>query len=1224
MLVTRRASSRGVSRSSERGFPAAVRGDTLRIDERRTRAPHRCIAPPHVWGRHVERRGSNRLEGHALVLPYENGRVEPLPFVIPQEGCGRVKGVWMMGSLLATPGKQGDPTPPLARYPRPGHPESSLILPSRRAGMVRLWHTTRARLLLAATALLALSCGESSTSGEPTIARIDAAPAQLDLTIGETRAVTARALDAGGAAVSRRLFWSVADPQIATVTQGGIVTSVAPGTTQVAVSAGGESTIVPVTVAGRDPSLVQVSPASATIMVGGTTALTATVLDASGAVVPGSVVTWSSATPATAVVSSAGIVTGVAAGTATISATITIPGGARLSGSAVIQVQPVPVAAVAITPSTASLLAGQSLQLTVAVTGAGGVPLTGRAVTWSTSAPTVANVSSTGMVIAFAPGTATITAASEGRSSTARLTVSAVPVATVTLVPSAATVAVGQTAQLIARVADSTGALLDGRAVTWRSDTPAAVTVDALGVVSAVAAGSARITATAEGRSGSAVVTVTPIPVAALQVTPGASTLVEGDTLQLTARALDGQGNVLAGRVVSWISGAPTIATVDAGGRVTAVGPGAALIIASSEGVRATVQVTVTAATVASVVTTPATATVQEGRTLQLTASALDARGRVMAGQVVTWSSSNVNVATVSSSGLVQSIARGSATITATVNGVAGRTTLSVIPVPVAAVSIAPTSAALSTGRTLQLTATLTDTLGRPLSLAGRTVTWTSSAPSIATVGATGVVTGASPGIVTITATAEGKTGVASIIVSLAPVATVNVSASVGQASVGSSTQFSATALDAGGAVLTGRAVAWSTSDPTVATVSTSGLVSALAPGTVQVTATIGGVAGSAPLTVVPVAVAVAAVVLTPGTGALLPGGTLQLVATPRDSAGLPVTGRTATWSSAAPAVASVDASGLVTALSVGSAAISATVDGVSGSATITVGSVPIASIAISPTTASVTAGATTTLSATPLDAGGNVLPGRTLTWSSDNTAVASVTQGGVVTGVSSGAATITVSGASPGQATPVSSSVTLTVIAATVKGPARVVITRIGGTIHVGSLYARRVSAQVFDAAGALMPGEVITWTTSDAALLSAAPASSTASTTITASGAPTAGLQLIATAAGASSPVADTLVISSDLVRIARVSASPFLVSIPVKSTRTLSVVATDSASNAIGTANGNPLGGRPIVWKALDGRIASVDSLGVATGVQRGLTRIDVTVGGVGPGIVTVLVP
>jgi uncharacterized protein YjdB len=288
------------------------------------------------------------------------------------------------------------------------------------------------------------------------------------------------------------------------------------------------------------------------------------------------------------------------------------------------------------------------------------------------------------------------------------------------------------------------------------------------------------------------------------------------------------------------------------------------------------------------------------------------------------------------------------------------------------------------------------------------------------------------------------------------------------------------------------------------------------------------------------------------------------------------------------------------------------------------VGSVPIASIAISPTTASVTAGATTTLSATPLDASGNALTGRTLTWSSDNTAVATVTQGGVVTGVTSGGATITVSGASPGQSSPVASSVKLTVVSATVKGPARIVITPIAGTIHVGSLYARRVTAQVYDAAGALMPGETITWSTTDAALLTAAPASSTSSTVITASGAATAGLQLIATAAGAPVPVADTLVITSDLVRIARVVASPLIVSLPVKTSRALTVVAADSANNAIGTANGNPLGGRPIVWKSLDGRIASVDTLGVATGVQRGLTRIDVTVGGVGPGIVAVLVP
>ncbi len=550
--------------------------------------------------------------------------------------------------------------------------------------MIRRPLATRPSLLSAACVLLALSCGEAPTSGGPDVARLEATPSRLDLSIGETKGISARALDAGGKVVSRKLFWSTSNASIATITQNGVVTSVAPGSAEVAVSSGGTSLRIPVVVSAREPSLVQLSPVSSTITVGASTTLQATVLDASGAAVEGKVVTWGTANPTIVSVGGNGVVTGIAAGSATVTASVSTTSGGTITGSAVVQVRPVPVASVSLTPGTSAMLAGQSLQLIAEALDSAGGPLTGRVVAWSTSAPTVANVSSTGLVIALAPGSATITATSEGHSATARITISAVPVSSVRIVPDSATVSVRQTAQLIARVSDSTGTILVGRPLTWVSDAPSVATVDGNGVVTAVATGQALVTATAEGKSGTAVVIVTPIPVASIAVTPNGGALAQGDTLLLSARLLDASGNVLTGRVVSWISGAPSIATVDAKGVVTAIGTGTALVIASSEGVRATVPISVTAATVATVMTAPANATVQEGATVQLAASILDARGRPMAGKVAVWTSSNLSVATVSATGLVQAIAVGSATISARSDGVTGTSAITVIPVPVA------------------------------------------------------------------------------------------------------------------------------------------------------------------------------------------------------------------------------------------------------------------------------------------------------------------------------------------------------------------------------------------------------------------------------------------------------------------------------------------------------------------------------------------------------------
>ncbi len=151
------------------------------------------------------------------------------------------------------------------------------------------------------------------------------------------------------------------------------------------------------------------------------------------------------------------------------------------------------------------------------------------------------------------------------------------------------------------------------------------------------------------------------------------------------------------------------------------------------------------------------------GQTVQLTATPKDANGNTLTGRVVTWGSSNTAVATVNGSGLVSGVAAGSATITATSEGKNGTATLTVTLVPVASVGVSPASASVTTGLTVQLTATPKDANGNVLS--GRTIAWASSAPSVATVSGSGLVSGVSAGSATITATSEGKSGTAGITV---------------------------------------------------------------------------------------------------------------------------------------------------------------------------------------------------------------------------------------------------------------------------------------------------------------------------------------------------------------------------------------------------------------------------------------------------------------------------
>src|SRR5207253_369819 len=251
-------------------------------------------------------------------------------------------------------------------------------------------------------------------------------------------------------------------------------------------------------------------------------------------------------------------------------------------------------------------------------------------------------------------------------------------VASVDVTPATATVQAGQTVQLSATPKDVNRAALSGRAGSCSSSNTSVVTVSNVGVVSAVTLGSATITATSEGKSGTSSITVTNIPVVSVDVTPATATVQAGQTVQLTATPKDANGTALSGRAVSWSSSNTSVATVSSSGLVAGGTPGSATITATSEGKSGTSSITVTNIPVATVSVSPPTATIQQGQTVQLTATLKDASGTTLSGRTVTWSSSNTSVATVSSSGLVSAVTPGSATVTAASEGKTGTASITV------------------------------------------------------------------------------------------------------------------------------------------------------------------------------------------------------------------------------------------------------------------------------------------------------------------------------------------------------------------------------------------------------------------------------------------------------------------------------------------------------------------------------------------------------------------
>ncbi|MEO7041181.1 MAG: Ig-like domain-containing protein [Gemmatimonadaceae bacterium] len=266
-----------------------------------------------------------------------------------------------------------------------------------------------------------------------------------------------------------------------------------------------------------------------------------------------------------------------------------------------------PVATVTVTPPSATLLTGVTDSASLGTTtisatlkDAGGNVLSGRTVTWSSSATNVATVSTAGVVTAVGAGSATITATSESQTGNVSVTVTRPAVSTIVLAPTSATLltgvvdstTLGSTA-LTATPMDASRHALSGRTVTWTSSAPTVATVSSTGAVKAVGAGSATITASAEGQSGSAPITVTRPAIATLTIAPQTSSIAVGATETLVVTPVDAQQHVLTGRIITVTNNSASVISVN-GGQVTGVSAGTGSVTYASEGAQATATITVT------------------------------------------------------------------------------------------------------------------------------------------------------------------------------------------------------------------------------------------------------------------------------------------------------------------------------------------------------------------------------------------------------------------------------------------------------------------------------------------------------------------------------------------------------------------------------------------------------------------------------------------------------
>jgi trimeric autotransporter adhesin len=844
-------------------------------------------------------------------------------------------------------------------------------------------------------------------------------------------------------------------------------------------------------------------------------------------------------------------------------------------------------ASVTVNPATDSLALGASVTLVATVTDASGHVVSGASIFWSSENPAKATVSSNGIVTGIDTGTVRIAASSNGKSGFATIAVIPQGVAAVNVTPSTNTMTVGQIVHLQAQPVNATGSPLQNRIVTWSSSSEGVATVDTNGQVTAISVGAAVITATSEGKSGTAGVLVTARVAASIAVAPTSVTITTGQTSQLTATVKDAAGAVISGAPVTWSVDHANIALVTSTGLVTGQSQGSAIVTAASGSATVNVPITITLPPANAVIVSPATVALLVSERVQLTGTVTDAGGNTIPGQTITWASNNSGVAVVGTTGLVIAVAPGTATVTGTSGSVSGISQVTVSLVPVRRVTVDPDALSFTVGDApAQLTVTLLDSAGGTLSPTGRPVAFSSNNTGVASVSGTGLVTPVAPGqaVVTVTQTGSGLSATATVTVTRVPVASVTIAPSLDTLIVGQAVQLAATTLDGSGNTLAGRTIVWDGSDDNVASVSSTGRVAALAPGTLTVTATSEGKTGTA--TIVVLAVPVASVVISPTSASVLVGSTTSaFTAIAKDGSGNTLNGRTFTFASSNTAVATIDpTSGVATGVAPGTTNITATSEGkTSNNATLTVSAIPVASVTISPLTQTVVAGSqTSAFTAVTKDGGGNVLTGRTVTFSSTAPGVATVNAStGVATGVAAGTTSIIAS--SEGQNSPAATLTVTAIPVATVTISPTTVSVVDGATTPAFTVVTK-------DAGGNVLTGRVITFNSSNTGI-------ATIATSGVATGQSPGTTTITAASEGKTSNNA-TLTVTA--VPVASVTITPTSQSVVDGSnTPAFTAVTKD--------AGGNVLTGRVITWNSSNTGVATINSSGVATGASPGTTTI-----------------
>src|ERR1700722_8814627 len=720
----------------------------------------------------------------------------------------------------------------------------------RRNQKEKLMKKVQVVLALLFLGLLPACSSKNSAVTTPTLTSIQVTLTTSSVAAGLPDQLTATGEYSDGTSkdLTASVAWTSSDTNVATVSTAGAVTTLVQGSAKITGTLSGVSGSITLTVNAPNIKTLTVSSTIASIARGTTVQFTATATLTNGTSENATgLVVWSSSNTSVASVNvngAQGLTIGGTAGTATITATAN-----GVSASANLTVTSATLTSINVTPVNALIPLGTVQQFIATGTFSDSTTqdITGT-VAWTSAPTSVASITFSGLATGKDLGSVTITATSGAINNSVSATVNAADLSSIAVLPATPTIAQNTTEQFSAIGTFDDGSTHNLTAqVTWNSSNPIAM---------GISQGTTTIKATLGGISGSTTLDVTNATIVSISVTPTGRTIAPTTELSFTATGTvsDSSTQVIT-TDATWTSSDTAVATVGAEGGATAVAAGTTNIMAAFGGQSGSSLLTVSSVTLKSIAVAPPTAVLAPASTLSYTATGTFSDGSTAnVTDIVTWSSSATNVASISSFGQVTGQSAGTATIKAQQGSVSGTAALVVESSALSFVTVTPATATVAEQTATQFSAVGTFGDGSTQNLTS-SVSWTSSPASVATVSnaspTKGLAAGVATGTATIGAQFAGLSGSATLTVTDATLSSITEAPNDPSISQGGTQQFTATGTFSDGTTedLTAQ-VTWTSSEVSVATITAGGLASTAGIGSTTITAKMNNVSGTTMLTV--------------------------------------------------------------------------------------------------------------------------------------------------------------------------------------------------------------------------------------------------------------------------------------------------------------------------------------------------------------------------------------